>query len=139
MFSREFLMRSDVIQADADDSRAGFLEREDIVTEVARLGRAARRHVLGVKIQHQPLAGVVRETVPRAFLVLKFECGRRRSDLRGRSHSAGVYETKHHCEQEYGLSNRRRAHGGLRRLLRGAHLRRPRHARPLNASNPATV
>ena len=73
---RELLVRLDVVDADAEDRRAGVAEREDVVAELAGLGRAARRLILGIEVQRDPLAAIILQLVPLAVLVLQLEVGR---------------------------------------------------------------
>src|SRR5882762_2549341 len=76
MLLRKLLVRSDIIDADAEDHGAQFIERENVVAEFAGLRGAARRVVLRIEIQHHPLAAVVLEFMPRAGLVLQAKRGR---------------------------------------------------------------
>ena len=55
-FSLEILVRLERVARNADDLALGFCKVTIQIAELLRLGGAARRIVLGVKINHQMLA-----------------------------------------------------------------------------------
>ena len=77
---REAFLGVDAVDADADHRGVGAAEREDVVADLAGLGGAARRAVLRVEVEHDPLAAVVGERAPLAGLVLQLEGGRSFAD-----------------------------------------------------------
>ena len=78
----EGLMRCDVVETHAEDLRIHLLEREDIVAELAGLGRATRSLVLRIEIQDDPLVAVILEGMQLSVLIRQFEFGRGLANLR---------------------------------------------------------
>ena len=101
---RELLVRLDVVDADAEDLRVGVAEGEDVVAELAGLGRAARRLVLGIEVQRDPLAAIVLQLVPFAVLVLQLEF------RRGRAERPALRRRQRRCQP--GEQERRAADNG---------------------------
>lgn len=77
----ELLVGGFGVAADSDDSVAFGGERADIVAQRAGLGRAARRVVFRVEIEHEVLSGEIRQLHLVAVLVDAQQFGRFVSDI----------------------------------------------------------
>ena len=79
--SSKTLVRFTAIDADAKHLDVECRQPFRLVSKVASLASAARGIILGVKIQHDPSAGIVTQEDQVAVLVLQFEFRRGIADL----------------------------------------------------------
>ena len=59
MIFGKFLMRFDIVEADAEDLCIDFLECENVVAELTGFCSTARRLIFGVKVEYDPLIPIV--------------------------------------------------------------------------------
>src|SRR5438477_8647939 len=74
MFLNEGAMRLFVVNAASEHGQSGLLESREAVAERARLGSTSGGVVLGIEVEHHPMAGEVGQ-LDRSDLVAEYHLG----------------------------------------------------------------
>ena len=99
LFIGEFPVTLDIVGAHTEERDAHASQNVDIVAKLTGLGGAARRVVLGVEIQHQPLSPVIGKPVRLAVLIQELEGGRSVARIEFSRHRSGTEGGQRTAEQ----------------------------------------